>query len=83
MISLHGSAAPKDCSPPKGTQCHEYNSGHSHKGLDPHYHVWQMNQIPSTGICHWNKKRAAADTYSTAPSGMKACSTYSTWKNND
>lgn len=58
---LAGNAAgnafcPEDeCDPPAGTQCYEYNTGHKHKGMDPHYHIWQMNKSPNG--CFWNKKR--------------------------
>ncbi len=68
------------CDPPKGTQCYELNTGHSHKGLDPHYHVWQMNQNHA-GSCIWNKKRGIKDTHQTPPPGLLSCSSYPSWVN--
>ena len=67
-----------ECDPPKGTQCYELNVGHPHKGKDPHYHVWQMNQ-DKNGVCHWNKKRGEKDTHDTPPSAMSPCSSYTSW----
>ncbi|MDI3726293.1 RHS repeat-associated core domain-containing protein, partial [Pseudomonas aeruginosa] len=80
---LAGNAAgnafcPEDeCDPPAGTQCYEYNTGHKHKGMDPHYHIWQMNKSPNG--CFWNKKRGLADTHPVQPSGLSSCSSYSSW----
>ncbi|MFL4032915.1 RHS repeat protein, partial [Pseudomonas aeruginosa] len=80
---LAGNAAgnafcPEDeCDPPAGTQCYEYNTGHKHKGMDPHYHIWQMNKSPNG--CFWNKKRGLADTHPVQPSGLLSCSSYSSW----
>ena len=71
----------KSCDPPAGTQCYEYNSGHQHKGYDPHYHIWQQNRI-SPGNCLWNKKRSRSDTYDGTqppPAGLMSCETYSSW----
>ncbi|EPL1362461.1 RHS repeat domain-containing protein, partial [Pseudomonas aeruginosa] len=80
---LAGNAAgnafcPEDeCDPPAGTLCYEYNTGHKHKGMDPHYHIWQMNKSPNG--CFWNKKRGLADTHPVQPSGLSSCSSYSSW----
>ncbi len=69
-----------DCDPPAGTQCYERNTGHKHKGLDPHYHVWQMNRDPS-GHCRWNKRRKPKFTHASPPPGMRPCSDYPSWTN--
>jgi RHS repeat-associated protein/uncharacterized repeat protein (TIGR02543 family) len=71
------------CDPPAGTQCYEYNSGHQHKGYDPHYHIWQQNPI-SPGNCQWNKRRSKRDTYDgnePAPLGLLPCERYPSWVN--
>ncbi len=67
-----------ECDPPAGTQCYQMDSGHSHKGLDPHYHIWQMNRAPD-GRCFWNKKRGAKDTFASVPLGLQPCSSYASW----
>lgn len=69
-----------ECDPPKGTQCYEKNTGHKHKGKDPHYHTWQMNQ-DHQGTCRWNKKRGRKYTFDFPPPGMKPCETYQSWVN--
>lgn len=70
-----------ECDPPAGTQCYEYNSGHQHKGYDPHYHIWQQNPI-SPGNCRWNKRRSRRDTYDAnepPPPGLRPCESYPSW----
>jgi RHS repeat-associated protein len=70
-----------ECDPPTGTQCYEYNSGHQHKGYDPHYHIWQQNRI-SPGNCRWNKRRSSRDTYDgnkPPPPGLLSCGSYPSW----
>jgi hypothetical protein len=45
-------AVPK-CDPPVGTTCMEKNTGHTHNGWDPHYHLWKQGYIGNQ--CHWDK----------------------------
>lgn len=54
------------------------NMGHKHKGMDPHFHTWQMNQ-DSNGHCFWNKMRSASNTNSSPPSGMAPCFSNPSW----
>lgn len=71
----------KQCDPPAGTQCYEFNIGHSHKGYDPHYHIWQQNEI-TPGHCRWNKRRGVKYTYDATkppPAGMLPCPSYPSW----
>ena len=64
------------CTPPQGTTCWQKDTGHLHKGLDPHWHTYQMNQNPNTCVCFWNKKKSVADTFPSEPAGMPPCSAY-------
>lgn len=74
------SSSTTECDPPKGTQCYERNEGHSHKGHDPHYHVWQMNQ-DNSGVCWWNKRRGRRFTHDAPPPGLEPCENYPSWVN--
>ena len=66
------------CSPPKGTVCWEEHTSHTHNGWNPHYHIWTMNQIPSTGKCYWRKGNGPGGTKGSPPSGQ-SCSNYPSW----
>jgi len=47
----------KPCLPPVGTICYKGpHTTHSHSGLNPHYHFFEMNQ-DSTCTCRWNKAK--------------------------
>lgn len=70
------------CSPPNGSMCYEVNSGHSHNGWDPHYHLWLRNQEPETCTCHWNKLAGTRGTTETEPVGITACQSYQSWPGN-
>jgi RHS repeat-associated protein len=70
------------CVPPAGTMCYEPNSGHTHNGWDPHYHVWQQNQNPATGKCFWSKTHGTRGTTPAPPAGMLDCNTYPSWPTN-
>jgi hypothetical protein len=60
------------CSPPAGTKCYiGPHSNHSHGGMQPHYHLFQMNQN-SQGKCFWNR----AGTVGSPPAGVRPCSSY-------
>jgi len=64
----------KACTPPVGTQCSKMNIGHSHKELDPHWHIYEMEQIPAPDCtCLWKKKRSAKFTYGYEPSHVEPC----------
>ncbi len=68
------------CSPPAGTVCWTMDSGHDHKGMDPHFHTWQMNQTPAPACaCQWNKRRALKFTFPVAPVGVPPCSNFASF----
>jgi len=67
------------CDPPSETQCYEEHTGHSHNGSDPHYHKWQINQNPQTGVCYWNDIGGPKGGTSSPPGGMKDCHSYPSW----
>ncbi len=67
------------CIPPAGTQCYDEQSGHSHGGFDPHFHIYTMNQNPATRQCFWNKKRLNDGAVGVRPPNMYSCSVYPTW----
>jgi hypothetical protein len=45
------------CDPPEGTRCYEDLHYADHGGLNPHYHVYQMQKIPDSNgnrtVCSW------------------------------
>ena len=55
--------------------CWIKNVGHSHKGLDPHYHTAQMNQDPNC-VCRWNDRKGKKYTFASAPLELAPCSAY-------
>jgi RHS repeat-associated protein len=63
----------EECDPPKGTICFITDRVPPSKPHYPiegsHYHLWQMNQNPSSGKCFWNKLNASR----TAPPGAIPC----------
>ncbi len=63
------------CDPPAGTVCWIKNVGHSHKGLDPHYHTYQRNQDKDC-VCHWNKRKATKYTFASEPFELAPCSAF-------
>lgn len=63
------------CNPPAGTVCWIKNVGHSHKGLDPHYHTAQMNQDPNC-VCRWNDRKGKKYTFASEPLELAPCSAY-------
>ncbi|MEW8050061.1 MAG: RHS repeat-associated core domain-containing protein, partial [Candidatus Thiodiazotropha sp.] len=68
------------CKPPVGTRCYgPKNSGHSHKGADPHWHIYEMEQIPTDCECVWKKKRSKKDTFPFAKEFLQPCSSYPNW----
>ena len=70
------------CVPPPGTKCYEPQSGHTHNNWDPHYHLWEQNQNPSTGQCFWRKIHGTRGTTPAPPAGMLDCNTYPSWPSN-
>jgi RHS repeat-associated protein len=76
-LSLEGDN--RGCMPSVGTQCYDEHSGHEHGGMDPHYHIYTMNQNPTTNACFWNKSRLGGGAVGMIPSGMQPCSAYPTW----
>lgn len=75
---------PKDepdtpCSPPEGTMCYEGpDTTHSHAGLNPHYHIYQMQKRRSDKVCFWRYLggRVGVGVFSVPPAGMRPCSSY-------
>jgi RHS repeat-associated protein len=72
------------CKPPAGTRCYgPKNSGHSHKGLDPHWHIYEMeqwNDWPKC-TCRWKKKIGTKDTFPHSNEFLQPCSSYPSWTN--
>jgi len=68
----------ESCSPPVGTQCYEGpDTTHSHAGLNPHYHIYQMFRFG--GQCQWKYLggKVGKGVLETPPPGMSSCSSYS------
>jgi RHS repeat-associated protein len=79
VVTLSMTGDNSGCIPAVGTQCHEEQTGHTHNGWDPHYHIWTQNQNPSTRQCFWNRGAGTKGTTQFPPSGMNACGSYPTW----
>jgi len=47
--------------PERVIQCHEFNSGHSRNGWDPHYHIWTRSLSPNDCQCYWNRGSGTSD----------------------
>ena len=76
VLSIPGDTqaqCPPACNPPKGTVCYIIDRVPPSKPHYPftgsHYHLWQVNQVPSTGKCFWNKLEDAR----VAPPGAIPC----------
>ncbi|MET0028732.1 MAG: RHS repeat-associated core domain-containing protein [Candidatus Thiodiazotropha sp.] len=68
------------CKPPVGTRCYgPKDSGHQHKGADPHWHIYEMEQIPTDCKCQWKKKRSTRDTFPYAREFLQPCTSYPSW----
>ncbi|GAB7078885.1 RHS repeat domain-containing protein [Megalodesulfovibrio paquesii] len=73
-------SCPKECppcDPPKGTRCWVKEYG-PHNGHDPHWHVYEMQQIPATCECRWRYLGGKMDkgTFSYQPTNMSPCSSF-------
>jgi RHS repeat-associated protein len=65
------------CSPPAGTQCYAGpDTTHSHAGLNPHYHIFQMFKFG--GKCQWKYLggKVGKGVLAVPPDGMSPCSSY-------
>lgn len=67
------------CSPPEGTMCYTGpDTTHFHGGLNPHYHVYQMQKRRLDGVCFWRYLggKIGVGVFATPPAGMSPCSSY-------
>lgn len=69
------------CTPPRGTRCYEGpDYGKPHAGLSPHYHIFEMQQIPAPNCkCYWRYLggKVGRGVQGAVPPGMQPCSSYS------
>lgn len=64
------------CDPPAGTACWQRDEGHTHKGLDPHFHIYLQEQESSSCTCQWKKKRDDKFTFGEPPPSLIPCASY-------
>ena len=69
------------CDPPQGTECYVTDSGHTHNGWDPHYHIWRRGQNPKTCQCFWNRGAGKNGATEFPPSSLQKCEIFITWPN--
>lgn len=70
------------CDPPVGTECMQFDSGHTHNGWDPHYHLWKRGQVPSTCQCRWDRIAGRKGGYQFPLLGLEECSSIPSWPAN-
>ncbi len=69
------------CEPVVGTGCWIRDTGHFHKGLDPHYHIAIRQQDSNTCKCSWDKKKDDKFTFAEAPPALVPCTSYPSFLN--
>ena len=74
-----GECPPCDPPPDKGTWCGEFQSGHTHGGFDPHFHLFLRNQRPSDCRCFWNEQNGPGGATGALPPNVRECTTYPSW----
>ena len=69
-----------DCDPPVGTTCMQKDTGHTHNGWDPHYHLWKRGYKGCK--CRWDKIGGKWGGYEFPIDGLPACDSFTSFPNN-